>query len=252
LPGNGRGPSAAWNYPYARDFRSGVFKFTSGKANNGKPRIEDIARLLRRGIPGTPMPIFDLLSDEDVRALAGYTIFLSLRGEVELQILKLHFSGEDVPFENLPEALATSQARILQQWESAQVPAEPIAMNVDEADAEAIRRGHLLFAASASGSGCLSCHTRYGKDDSYRYDIWGLPARVGNLTEPTYKWGREPNDLALRIKHGILPVGMPANSLMTNQQIQDLVTFLRVLPYPARLPDDVRRAVEAPASGISK
>jgi hypothetical protein len=32
LSGNGRGPTAAWVNPHPRDYRSGVFKFTSSSA----------------------------------------------------------------------------------------------------------------------------------------------------------------------------------------------------------------------------
>jgi len=247
LPGHGRGPSGPWNYPYARDFRSGLFKYATGSANNGKPSLPDLTRVIRRGVTGTPMPIFDLLEDADVRALAGYTMHLSIRGEVELRMLKALLSGDEEGIaENLSEAARDFTKRIVNQWMLAQSPSDTaLSLPLNANDAESIRRGHALFANALGGSGCIACHVAYGKTESYRYDIWGLPARVGNLTESNYKWGREPEDLAKRIRLGIHPVNMPANPTLTAEQVRDLTNFLHELPYPARLPDDVRRTVDA-------
>jgi cytochrome c1 len=37
---------------------------------------------------------------------------------------------------------------------------------------------------------------------------------------------------------------MPGNPALTEAEVRDLVAFLRALPYPAKLPDDVRTEVE--------
>jgi len=85
LSGDGRGATAPWVNPHPRDYRKGIFKFTSSKQEEGerKPRKEDLVRTITEGIEGTSMPSFRLLPDEQIGALASYVIHLSLRGETE-------------------------------------------------------------------------------------------------------------------------------------------------------------------------
>ena len=85
--GQGRGPVAASQDPYPRDFRMGVFKFKSTPKSQ-KPTKEDIARVLRKGLSGTQMPVFTDLSDTEINALVDYVVFLSVRGEFERKLLQ--------------------------------------------------------------------------------------------------------------------------------------------------------------------
>ena len=55
IVGDGAGPAAAVLDPYPRDFRNGLFKYTS-TAGGAKPLREDLLRTLQQGIPGTAMP----------------------------------------------------------------------------------------------------------------------------------------------------------------------------------------------------
>ena len=132
--------------------------------------------------------------------------------------------------------------KVLTAWVTAQTPgdaalsAKPLAATPD-----AIRRGHQLFLTKG---GCVACHEKYGKQDVYRYDVRGLPNRVRELTEPEYRWGKEPTDIAHRIRFGILAANMPANPTLTEAELRDLIAFVMALPYPAKLPDDVRTEVE--------
>ena len=73
--GDGAGPSAAVLNPYPRDFRNGVFKFTS-TAGGAKPLRDDLWRTLRQGLPGTAMPSFRKLPDREIEALVEYVKYL--------------------------------------------------------------------------------------------------------------------------------------------------------------------------------
>ena len=78
ITGNGRGTTAALLDPYPRDYRMGLFKFKS-TARGAKPTKEDIARVIRDGIPGTQMGKIAELTEQDIQALTDYVIYLSIR-----------------------------------------------------------------------------------------------------------------------------------------------------------------------------
>lgn len=82
VTGNGRGPIAAVQTPYPRDYRMGTFKFKS-TPRGSKPTRDDLAGLIRHGIPGTAMIKIPELQEEDIQALVDYVIYLSMRGEHE-------------------------------------------------------------------------------------------------------------------------------------------------------------------------
>jgi len=232
--GDGHGIGAG--FPYPRDFRRGQFKRTTGIAQNGKPRVDDLRRVIRGGVPGTSMPLFDLLPDDGVDALAAYAIHLSIRGEAEEALIRgLHPDSED-DIADVNAAARTAAGKAHRHWLEAQTPAaEHSQPELDGAAlANSVRRGHRLFANNA----CLSCHEAYGRTPTYRYDVWGLPNKVPDLTQPEYRWGREPADLGRTLKHGIKPANMPA-VILKDEEVADLVNFLRALPYPAKLPTDL-------------
>ncbi len=86
VTGNGRGPTAAVQVPYPRDYRMGVFKFKS-TPRDVKPTRDDLAKLIRGGIAGTAMKPIPGLTEEDIQSLVDYVIYLSWRGELERTVL---------------------------------------------------------------------------------------------------------------------------------------------------------------------
>ncbi|MDA8745082.1 cytochrome c [Rubripirellula amarantea] len=88
ITGNGRGPTAAVQVPYPRDYRMGVFKFKS-TPRGSKPAKDDIAKLIKHGIGGTAMVKIPELTDSDIDALVDYVIYLSWRGELERQAIDI-------------------------------------------------------------------------------------------------------------------------------------------------------------------
>ena len=104
---------------------------------------------------------------------------------------------------------------------------------------DSVRRGQKLFVSA----GCIGCHERYATRNVLRSDVWGLPNGVANLSHPQRRWGNDPADTARQIRLGIAAANMPA-AVLTDAALIDLVNFVRDLPYPARLPPDVRAVVE--------
>ncbi len=97
--GDGAGPTAEYLNPRPRDYRHGVFKFTS---TNGQAKASrsDLRRILANGIPGTYMPSFVPMLDEiELSHVIEYIRFLAMRGEFERRLaseLSSDYSAEAV------------------------------------------------------------------------------------------------------------------------------------------------------------
>jgi mono/diheme cytochrome c family protein len=242
LTGDGRGPTAPWVNPHPRDYRQGIFKFTSSSQAEGvrKPRRDDLLRTLREGIDGTSMPSFRLLPDDDLDALASYVIHLSLRGQVEYQvIINTVKAGADAdPIEEQVNDSLQQFAGFWQQAQKSEIKPGAYPYKTDEELRQSIQRGFDLFSrAEAKGSkksaGCLACHLDYGRKSAYKYDYWGTIVRPADLTTGPLRGGRRPIDLYARIHSGVNGVTMPASSSSLEPgEIWDIVNFLEILPYP--------------------
>ncbi len=115
--GAGDGPKAPGMNPKPRDYRLGIFKFTSTKPGI-KPSRSDLQRTVRRGIPGTYMPSFEsTLSAEQIAAVVEYVRWLSIRGELERRLvdqLALDYSEQAVQ----EEAQVASMDTLLQDLDT--------------------------------------------------------------------------------------------------------------------------------------
>jgi mono/diheme cytochrome c family protein len=242
LTGDGRGAkSGLFVVPFPRDYRQGAFKFvTSGEGL--KPRRADLLRTLHNGLPGTAMPPFGLLQEGERDLLAGYVMYLSVRGQVEFDTLRGAAEGKSID----PAARLKG---LLDEWQKADaappLPAPPDDGEPDSpAHQEAVRRGHSLFTAKVENA-CVSCHADYGRKPVLRYDLWGTVAKPLDFTQASFKGGARPEDVYARVRFGIAAVGMPAHGppQYTERQVWDLVRFVTAAPYPVRLPPDVRGQV---------
>jgi mono/diheme cytochrome c family protein len=277
LAGDGRGPTGPWVHPHPRDYRGGLFKFLSTNpdlVSGNKPRRADLIRTVSKGIESTSMPAFGLLPERELEELVSYVIHLSIRGEVEWNIMKTLLEQSRSALEGGSiEANVTSLAGLfLDQWSEAdkginEPPPYP-AEFADKANLTAsIARGQKLFLGKAS---CIACHADYGRQPAYKYDVWGTLVRPANLTVGTYRGGRRPVDIYWRVTKGISPSQMPGLGMpvakadekkLDTREIWDLVNFVQALPYPAMLPEnlrgeiygssDMKKPVEAHASASS-
>ena len=269
LSGDGRGPTGPWVHPHPRDYRRGVFKFIStgvltssgGERGDRKPRRDDIKRVLRQGIDGTSMPSFALLEEHELNYLTSYVIHLSLRGEVEYDTMsKLLADPEKNNLDRLrstdepsiAQHVYSTAARLLISWADSNsdkpIEATPYTEPTDDKQRHAsIRQGQKLFITA----GCVGCHTDYGRQVPFRYDLWGTLVRPANLTVSTYRGGRRPIDLYWRIKGGIPPSNMPRPKL-SDEEYWHLVNFVRALPYPKMLPPEIRKTIYNVSTPVAK
>jgi mono/diheme cytochrome c family protein len=257
LTGDGHGPTAAWVNPHPRDYRRGIFKFSSSSQSTGsrKPRRQDLLRVLREGVEGTSMPSFRLLPDNELEALVSYVIHLSLRGQAEFETLKKQLGAEGFEKgETIASVLAANTKDIGNDWweasfepkyaiEPGSYPAHPTKEKQEEYRKASVLRGYDLFVKPGD-AGCVKCHKDFGRQSPLSYDEWGTIVRPADLTTGMYRGGRRPIDLYYRIHSGINGAAMPGfTNNLKPEQIWDLVNFVEALPYPQMLPGDLRNKV---------
>ncbi len=278
VSGAGDGPTAPFLYPTPRDYRKGIFKFTS-TPSGARPHRDDLRRTIKYGLHGTSMPAFEpLLTEAEIEQVIDYVMFLSMRGETELGLIDAAVAFEDVDEQTIKEV---SQG-VFSKWKQAQnqVVNPPIARTPPTR--ESILRGRDLFL----GSDCKDCHGRlalgngesfvdqdifnevvFGGDPSERPrriealpekvktlwnqkpDDWGNPLRPANLNRGVYKGGRRPIDIYWRIAKGINGAQMPAHypSPFDEKKMWDVVNFVLALPYEPELLTEA--PVPPPAGG---
>ena len=201
--GQGRGPVAASQNPYPREFRHGIFKYKS-TARKNKPIKADIARSLRKGLSGSQMPLFNKLPDAKINALVDYVVFLSIRGEFERKVLfnaateldldkdrvynvslkgsaesdsKKQFDGQIESATEILTAIADAWVESNDGVEEFELPSFPIvgsetAENKAALD-ESIAKGRKLFLSEEAA--CAKCHGESARGDGKQlpdYDDW--------------------------------------------------------------------------------
>jgi mono/diheme cytochrome c family protein len=207
VTGDGNGPAASAMHPLPRDYRLGIFKFTS-TTNGQKPLREDLLRTIRRGARGTSMPSFQLLPEKDLQAVVDYVLVLSHRGELELLLAEEGDSEGEIDPANAKDYVKS----ILRQWSTAEQnkiypkTAEP------PYTWESIHLGREAFVSTTGD--CYKCHDKDGSarvTESVGKDPWGHPARAADITSGMFHGGATSEDLYRRIYAGVTP--MPSFAL---------------------------------------
>lgn len=207
--GDGKGPAGAHLNPQPRDYRNGVFKFTS-TPRGSKPRREDLRRILKYGAKGTSMPAFRFLSEEDTEAVIDYVQALSARGELEINLIREATDEllEEDDFD--PETVAGFVRDIAASWDRAEAEiVRPVTVN-PPLTPETVHSGAVAFAEFA----CVKCHgpdARGSKSADVGQDIWGRTAYPANLAMGMLHGGRRPIDIYRRIYSGINGTPMPSS-----------------------------------------
>jgi len=270
VSGEGNGPTAQYLNPRPRDYRLGQFKFKSTKPAE-KITQDDLGRVIKYGIPGTYMPSFLLLDDEELHSIVEYVRWLSIRGELEYRvdqelilasgltneiISERKADGDDAAEiqEEVDEAVANMPTmfhdlgdQLAESWVLAEdegsliVPAIPRVEDSFESRA----RGRKFFLEK-----CTNCHGHKGRGNGTMtedfqkneetgelyaepglFDIWGNPIKPRNLTKGLYRGGRRPVDLYRRFYGGIGPSKMPNFATTDPQTLWDTVNYVYHIPF---------------------
>ncbi|MCA9196728.1 MAG: c-type cytochrome [Planctomycetales bacterium] len=223
--GDGNGQVAEYLDPKPRDYRKGIFKFTSTPYGI-KPARHDLVRIIRRGAKGTSMPAFRWMSDQDMEAVIDFVIYVSVRGQTEetMAIIAEDFDADE-PIDVYEFVDAANNAR--SSWQDAEsqvvlpVSAEPAN------DMDSVLAGAEIFRSK----GCVQCHGLDAKGQTewlskeflaslesmpadqqikINYDAWNHPAPAADITARLLHGGRRPIDIYRRIYTGINGTPMPA------------------------------------------
>lgn len=265
IAGEGAGPSASMLNPYPRDYRLGVFKFTS-TLPGVKPTRDDLELTLLRGIPGTAMPSFARLPAEEIAALVEYVKYLSIRGETERFLVQLVIDEDEYLPLDMEYVKKEGLQPVVEAWEAPEKdpslivkPPRRPPLNTPAERLASIARGKELYVTKDAQ--CVKCHGPQGKGDGEQtdlYDDWNKPKqgvsaaqtadlaklhtlpsqqiRPRDFTKGIFRGGSRPEDLYLRIYVGIKGTPMPGvgptpgnKGVLTPNEIWDVVNYVRSL-----------------------
>ena len=194
--GDGNGTGAPFVEIKPRNFTKKMFKLRT-TASGEAPATSDILRTIQNGIPGTAMPSFKFLSEEERRQLAA----------VVLEYADMLDAPEPAPIKD---------------------PGAPPAMT-----AATVTKGKQVYEAL----GCAACHGAGGKGDGPSAkslaDDDGNPIKVRDFTTGTYRGGADRKDLYYRFTTGLDGTPMPAFADASEADRWALVDFIKSLEVKA-------------------
>jgi mono/diheme cytochrome c family protein len=200
--GDGQGEAAYLLYPKPRDFTRGEYRVVS--TWDLVPTDHDLYLTISRGMPGSAMPSWSHLPEEQRWGLVHYVKRFS---KVVL----------DVNPAREPAAPGEIGAGPLQP--PARPPVSP----------ELLERGRHLFL-----EGCAACHgqTARGDGQQRQQDSQGYPTQPRDLTAGVFKGAPEPNELYRRIVLGLPGSPMPTSAYLHGDDGWALTEYVLALSSP--------------------
>jgi tetratricopeptide (TPR) repeat protein/mono/diheme cytochrome c family protein len=213
--GDGVGRAARHLFPRPRDFRSERFRLVS--TLNGVPTLADLERVTRLGMPGTSMPAYDELTEDQREFLAHEVLRLHREGVRDQFIHALRQEGEEIDEDEVQEVVG-------QCTTPDQVVKTP---QIGDPDPEALARGKVTYLEL----GCNKCHgdDGVGAADAIHFDEKGRPARPRDLVRELFKGGSDSPSIYLRLALGMPGTPHPATRDLAEKELVDLVHYCRSL-----------------------
>jgi DMSO reductase family type II enzyme heme b subunit len=209
--GDGNGPGAERFVPRPRDFTKGLFKIRSTATNT--PSDQDLFDIVTKGMPGTSMPGWSMLPEQDRWNVVAYI----------KRFAADRFSEEPKPLE-LPKEVASSE--------------------------ESIKRGREMFEAIECNKCHGNAGRADGPSRPELKDEWGFSIAPANLTKRwTFRGGKSRKDIATRLAAGVLGTPMPAflDSVEKPEDIWHLANYVVSLG-----PDEPRAVSLITVSAVSE
>lgn len=207
--------------PPARHFGKDRFKFAT--TLNGVPTDDDLVYILKNGIPGSAMPAFGHLSEDELRALVGHVRDLTWRNTyAQLRDREIEELGDYDPVD------------VAERTTKRNTPGEPVTIPASFAapTPELLATGRNVYVQN-----CAPCHGQEGRGDGPQVkDLVNenkTRAIPRDLTQGIYKAGGSPQHLYARIFLGIPGTPMPATRTLTPEDMDALIAYIRSLPATA-------------------
>jgi mono/diheme cytochrome c family protein len=219
--GRGDGQAAFLLHPAPRNFASGRFRLVS--TQNGVPTQADLIATIRRGMPGSAMPPWEWLAEEDLWNLALYVRQLAVEGQVADL---LAWAAEEEEELSEKEAREIVDERMVPGEAIAVVPAAP-------ADPVTLYEGRRLYLET-----CAACHGEDGTGNSpvnLAGDLKnedGTPSVARDFTAGIFKGGSTHADVVRRILGGLPGSPMPATTLADPDDVAALSAYVLSLVKP--------------------
>jgi mono/diheme cytochrome c family protein len=221
--GDGLGPASIWLFPKPRDFSAGLFKIQSTPAGT-LPSDEDLFQTITEGMPGSSMPSFTYLSEEERWDVVSYVKHLTSWVDESGNRIS-HFDQTD----------KNGAAPIV-------VPDEP------PLTIQSLTRGREIYVAL----GCAACHGETGAGDGFSAptlrDHWGIHLPPRDFNTGSFRGGAKGRDLYLRIAAGMAGTPMPPydDEAISSEDRWALVHFIQSL----RQHDMAVADILAPPDGV--
>lgn len=215
--GRGDGPAAYLLNPAPRNFASGKFRLVSTK--NGAPTPADLIATIKRGMPGSAMPPWEWLAEEDLWNLADHVRSLAVEGIEEDLLAWASEAGEDLDPAEAREIAAADMK-----------PGDPVDVGPPQPlDPVTLQEGRRIYDGL-----CASCHGPEGTGDSPQklFNEDGTPTTARDFTAGIFKGGARNEDILRRILAGLPGSPMPATPFETNREAGLLAAFVRSLIRP--------------------
>ena len=216
--GAGGGEASAYLFPAPRDFSRGRFKLVS--TTRGAPLESDLVHTLMRGMPGSAMPSFGWLPEEDLWSLAAFVRQLATEGLAQRLTTEFAHGEGRSPAEARGQAEGIARDR-LSAAEAIEVPVRP------KATAAVLARGKELFQER-----CAACHGTdgSGRRDRPRPDEDGQLNWARDFTAGFLQGGASYEDLVHRIVAGMPGTAMPGNDLAPDDLAALALYVRRLIP----------------------
>lgn len=196
--GLGDGPQSVFLYPKPRNFALGNFRLTS--TERGFPTDKDLLRSIRNGLPGSAMPPWPHLAEEDLEALVTAVKHLSVEGRAQGLIERASSRGDELTRD---EALETARSA-LRSGSAVSLPPP-----IPETEAT-LARGAELYRDM-----CVSCHALEGgaSDKRDMKDDTGAFIYPRNFKQSLLMRAESAEGLVLTLLRGLPGTPMPSYPL---------------------------------------
>jgi mono/diheme cytochrome c family protein len=228
--GRGDGAAAYLLNPKPRNFRAGKFRLVTSQ--NLQPTRDDIFRTITNGMPGTGMPSWEQLPENDRRSLADHVLQLNYDGYLE-QALK---RGKE------KRAAAEFAKEMSTPDQPIPIPPEP------PLHTAGLEEGRQFYITN-----CSKCHGEQaeGKRDPTWFTSEGFPTSSRNLREGVFKGGRDGTHLYLRFRTGLPGTPMPSMDV-PGETVWRIVQYVQSLSDPAAQQRATLKSVELTAQRVPR